>query len=654
MLLQIIYLNANQFTGGLPPGFGSPDALISLRYLDLGRNPLGGVIPAEWGQRNSFPELRSLDLNDTGISGLLPKNIPMAFPQLQSLLLAYNNLSGPIPPSLVNETSLRKVVIKPGNEFLCGPIPENLPFQLCDDRDVTCLRLSVDLMPECPAGLPLEPELVPQAVSSPQGLPSNPAGEDYGAGAGSIGTDSGTAGNSSSDTQIGNSDGGNDGGSSNSNSNTGAVVGGVVGGVIGLLALLTTALFLVFRRHPKRRSFISSSKSLSRSQKPSLRPFMSEEEENTVGDRVGDPDGGGGGEFSAAVAAPAAAAAVGYNYAAYQEHHREMERQPSSSAVPSTAGVMSPMASMTLSSVLSSIKSSMKARNDRRFNFNNSMAATAGISAGASGAAATVGAGAVDNDDGFTRPGINDFTAYGGDVVNRRSSSSFPESESVSPDQLPWDDWQVGLNELKVCVRPDGSEHIIGSGGFGKVYKALRNGVQPVAVKVIPASSRGGEAEQKENDSTRQEIAILRACRDANIVQFQGAHLGPDQTLLVTEYMEGGDLMANIAAGRVTWWRRGRKIAIDVAKGLCFLHARRIVHFDLKSPNILLTRDGTAKIADVGMAKFLNRDYVSAVVATLSWSAPEMLWGARCTEKADIYSYGIVLWEICTGEIPER
>ena len=220
---------------------------------------------------------------------------------------------------------------------------------------------------------------------------------------------------------------------------------------------------------------------------------------------------------------------------------------------------------------------------------------------------------------------------------------------------MPFSDWEVLPQELEIMKRPDGSgaDWELGRGAWGRVVKALRDGVQPVAVKELQTGDSGG-LQPMSVEAFRHEIAILRACRDANIVQFQGAYLGPDKTLLVTEYMEGGDLMANIAAGRVNWWRRGRKIAIDVAKGLCFLHARRIVHFDLKSPNILLTRDGTAKIADVGMAKFLNRDYVSAVVATLSWSAPEMLWGAKCTEKADIYSYGIVLWEICTGEIPER
>jgi serine/threonine protein kinase len=61
------------------------------------------------------------------------------------------------------------------------------------------------------------------------------------------------------------------------------------------------------------------------------------------------------------------------------------------------------------------------------------------------------------------------------------------------------------------------------------------------------------------------------------------------------------------------------QIALDVARGLVFLHSRRVVHFDLKSPNILLARDGTAKIGDVGMAKILAGDYVTGVVSTLAW-----------------------------------
>ncbi len=140
------------------------------------------------------------------------------------------------------------------------------------------------------------------------------------------------------------------------------------------------------------------------------------------------------------------------------------------------------------------------------------------------------------------------------------------------------------------------------------------------------------------------------------LIFVQGAFFGAKHAWLVTEYMEGGDLAANIAAKRVTWWRRGRRIVTDVAKALVYLHARRICHFDIKSPNILLARDGAAKVADMGMARFVGRGMAAGAkdgpgaIGTLAWAAPEMLWGSKCTEKADIYSYGIVLWEGCTGE----
>jgi serine/threonine protein kinase len=94
----------------------------------------------------------------------------------------------------------------------------------------------------------------------------------------------------------------------------------------------------------------------------------------------------------------------------------------------------------------------------------------------------------------------------------------------------------------------------------------------------------------------------------------------------------------------------------DVARGLAYLHSKRVVHLDLKSANILLSRTGAAKIADVGMARVLNKSCLSALsgMGTFAWSAPEVLAGRRCTEKVDVYSWGVVLWEVCTGEAPVR
>eukprot|EP00887_Chlorella_sp_A99_P006860 scaffold2.g6860.t1 len=242
----------------------------------------------------------------------------------------------------------------------------------------------------------------------------------------------------------------------------------------------------------------------------------------------------------------------------------------------------------------------------------------------------------------------------------------------------------VGLRELMIepdkihiLHRKDGRPWSLGEGAFGQVFKALYDGVQVVAAKVLTRLSDDAQLE-----SFVQEARILRDCRDRNIVQ------------LVTEFMEGGDLYRALrwrdrrgcrvfgwsgrrvaggpgarrvgsarrlaageaAAGGPDGWsahasrppvpaaaRRGRGAAIDVARGLHYLHSHSIIHLDIKSANVLLTRDGVAKVADAGGA-----------LGTFAWSAPEVLTGRPCNEKADIYSFGIVLWEICTGETPIR
>ncbi|PRW39362.1 serine threonine- kinase [Chlorella sorokiniana] len=232
------------------------------------------------------------------------------------------------------------------------------------------------------------------------------------------------------------------------------------------------------------------------------------------------------------------------------------------------------------------------------------------------------------------------------------STTLVPIEESL-PRLDPFSDWQITPEEIEICKRPDGSDWELGTGGFGKVYKALRHGAQPVAVKVLAAV---GDRYQSQEEAFVREIALLRACRDPNVVAFLGACIQTDRTMLVTEYCDGGNLTRNLMAGRVTWYRRGKKIALDVARGLTYLHAKRIVHFDVKSPNVLLARDGTAKISDVGMAKIMAQEFsgITGNVGTLAWAAPEMLLGARCTEKADIYAYGVVLWEICTAQTPVR
>ena len=110
---------------------------------------------------------------------------------------------------------------------------------------------------------------------------------------------------------------------------------------------------------------------------------------------------------------------------------------------------------------------------------------------------------------------------------------------------------------------------------------------------------------------------------------------GGKRTVLVTEYLEKGDLCTALgrSPSRYSWNRLGRGIALDVAHGLVFLHSLNIVHFDLKSANILLDKDNRAKLADVGLAKTLTHsngsDQLSTFMATgdlgtFAWAAPEV------------------------------
>jgi hypothetical protein len=216
---------------------------------------------------------------------------------------------------------------------------------------------------------------------------------------------------------------------------------------------------------------------------------------------------------------------------------------------------------------------------------------------------------------------------------------------------VPWSEWQIDARDIQVARRDDGREWKLGGGAFGEVYKAMLKGVNPVAVKVLRDQS------YTSRDEFSKEVALLKALHNSNIVQFQGACVEEDKMLLITEYMDGGDLFKAIARKQVSWNLRGKTIAIDVLRGLHFLHSKRIVHMDLKSPNILLTRHGDAKLADVGLAKVIrDRNYITqvSVIGTFAWAAPEVLTNEKCTEKADIFSFGIVLWEIVTGEQPVR
>jgi hypothetical protein len=243
-------------------------------------------------------------------------------------------------------------------------------------------------------------------------------------------------------------------------------------------------------------------------------------------------------------------------------------------------------------------------------------------------------------------------------LINDISSDSLAERLERIPGLGPL---HLNPGDLSIDTDGNGDYILLGRGSAGSVFRGTLRGVQPVAGKILLYP--GFEAEK----AFLQEAAILQhVSRDRNIVQLYGIGAVKDKMVLVMELMEGGDLrnaLDNDKEGVLQWQRGGKGVALDLARGLTALHSCKVIHRDLKSKNVLLSSFGagnnnfTAKLGDVGVAANLTHSYLSnsnKIVGTLAWSAPEMLLGRRCDEKVDVFSLGVVLLELATGEMPRR
>lgn len=142
-------------------------------------------------------------------------------------------------------------------------------------------------------------------------------------------------------------------------------------------------------------------------------------------------------------------------------------------------------------------------------------------------------------------------------------------------------------------------------------------------------------------------------------MQFYGACIQPLNFYMVTELMSN-DLFSILRlpheAERYKWSGIfGKEVLIGVASGLNYLHSRKppVVHRDIKSPNILVM-DGVAKIADVGVARTMAASDMTAQKGfTIAWAAPEVIYRRRATEKIDIWSLGVIIWEVVSGRLPK-
>ncbi|XP_031479354.1 uncharacterized protein LOC116250101 isoform X2 [Nymphaea colorata] len=220
------------------------------------------------------------------------------------------------------------------------------------------------------------------------------------------------------------------------------------------------------------------------------------------------------------------------------------------------------------------------------------------------------------------------------------------------------------IGRLQIIKNSDLEElRELGSGTFGTVYHGKWRG-SDVAIKRINDRCFSGKPSEQQRMRTDfwNEACKLSDLHHPNVVAFYGVVLdGPGGTVAtVTEYMVNGSLRQALHKNNRIRERRNRiYIAMDVAFGMEYLHGKNIVHFDLKSDNLLVNlRDPQrpiCKVGDLGLSKVKRQTLISGGVrGTLPWMAPELLNGSSTlvSEKVDVFSFGIVMWELLTGEEP--
>ncbi|CAH9111323.1 unnamed protein product [Cuscuta epithymum] len=218
-------------------------------------------------------------------------------------------------------------------------------------------------------------------------------------------------------------------------------------------------------------------------------------------------------------------------------------------------------------------------------------------------------------------------------------------------------DLQTGyftLRQVKAATDNFDQANKIGEGGFGPVYKGILSDGGVVAIKQLSSKSKQG------NKEFLNEIGMITALQHPNLVKLYGCCIEGNQLLLVYEYMENNSLSRALFGRedqrlRLDWETR-KKICIGIAKGLAYLHEEsrlKIVHRDIKASNVLLDKDLSAKISDFGLARLdeeENTHISTRVAGTIGYMAPEYAMRGYLTDKADVYSFGIVLLEIVSGK----
>ncbi|XP_009769085.1 putative serine/threonine-protein kinase SIS8 isoform X2 [Nicotiana tabacum] len=242
------------------------------------------------------------------------------------------------------------------------------------------------------------------------------------------------------------------------------------------------------------------------------------------------------------------------------------------------------------------------------------------------------------------KSGPEDMESKGSDEIEKNKSQADLDRNSFLP-PLPYHDCEIPFEDITLGER-------IGLGSYGEVYRGDWHGTEVAVKKFIDQDITGESLEE-----FKSEVRIMKRLRHPNVVLFMGAVTRPPNLSIITEFLHRGSLYRLIhRSNNQLDERRRLRMALDAARGMNYLHncTPMVVHRDLKSPNLLVDKNWVVKVCDFGLSRMKQSTFLSSrsTAGTAEWMAPEVLRNEPSDEKCDVYSYGVVLWELCTLQQP--
>jgi tRNA A-37 threonylcarbamoyl transferase component Bud32 len=200
-------------------------------------------------------------------------------------------------------------------------------------------------------------------------------------------------------------------------------------------------------------------------------------------------------------------------------------------------------------------------------------------------------------------------------------------------------DFQIQFSDLSVTKR-------VGAGASGVVYQGTWEGLAVAVKELVISDPSNMEATMRE---FRSELALMASLRHPNVLLLLGAVISEEKLCLVTPFMEKGSLYDVIHSASYDLVHRmlQAEMMLDAAVGMIYLHERGIIHRDLKSLNLLVDRDWRVHVADFGLSKIQSKGaHLVSASTTGYWAAPETMTASQVTNKSDVFSFGIILWEL--------